>query len=735
MYEENVLKDLNEAQKKAVVDTNGQLLVLAGAGSGKTRVLTTRVAYLVKCCGVDPYNILAITFTNKAAGEMKSRINLLLGEKTEVWISTFHSMCAQIQFRECEKIGYSPNFSIYSEVESGRVLKRILRQREERGEKEATKLFDAYFSHIKRVKGFDEDPTDYAATIPDTKISRGFLSIFNDYQTALKESNAMDFDDLLINTVKLFNECPKVLYKYSNRFKYIHVDEFQDTNKLQFELIYMLSSAHKNIFVVGDEDQSIYGWRGAIIANIMDFKRHFTEARIYKLEENYRSTSFILNAANRVIENNRNRYGKHLFTSREGGRRVEVFNAYNDREEVDYVLRNINDLVTLAGVNYGDIAILMRANSISRQFEEALTIYNMPYRVYGGQRFYERKEIKDVLAYLRIALNPKDIDSAARIINVPKRALGDTTVQRLLEYCKDSGETLFEAIGHVEKLNIFNHGTVLKLQGFAELWKRLIAVSTQKNSVDFVEYVMKTSGLLDMYHNDTAEPDRFENVKEFVSAVAEFQKDNPNKTINDFMRSVALISDTDEIDNGNTVTLATVHAVKGLEFPVVFIVALEENIFPSSRASDVENIEEERRLMYVAITRAKDRLYCSSARSRFRYNQRQANMRSRFVGEMIGATTTTPTQSVAQADKTKTQKPQIKPFPGADFAGNNNFGSSVKINSAEYVSGKKVLHPKFGEGVIISTNGEGNEKVASISFEGLGIKKFVVAMANLKVIG
>lgn len=727
MTDLSILENLNEEQRRAVVDTEGALLVLAGAGSGKTRVLTTRVAYLVKNMNVDPYNILAITFTNKAAGEMKQRVANMLGESCEVWISTFHSMCAQILFRECERIGYGKNFSIYAEAECARVLKRIMKSPSDADNEKNAKLFDTYYGHIKRIKSFNHDPKEYAeACIGESKIKKETLRLFDLYQAELKNNNAMDFDDLLINTVRLFDENPDVLERYQRRFRYIHVDEFQDTNKIQYRLVRQLAKGYGNIFVVGDEDQSIYGWRGAEISNILDFKKDFPDAKVYKLEQNYRSTAHILNAANRVIANNKKRFDKVLKTTKEGGKRVEVFNAYNDREEVDYVMRNINDLVTLAGYNYGDIAILMRANSLSRQFEEALTLYNMPYRVYGGIRFYERKEIKELLCYLRIAINPFDNESAARIINVPRRGIGDTTVQKLIECAGANGTHLFDVVKNIENVDGLNAGTKQKIAGFRNLWLSLIDAAGKSDAVAFSEYVLKASGLFDMYKADEAEPDRVENLKEFVSAVNLFRKDNPGKTIEDFLRMVALISDADEIDDSNSVTLATIHAVKGLEFPVVFIVALEENIFPSSHAvieSD-DNIEEERRLMYVAITRAKERLYVSSARCRFRFNQRQNNLRSRFVQELIG-NVPAKTPQTPQSEQKSTFKPAYTGAAAAKPAS----PAATAVDVSEYTVGRKVEHSKFGTGVIVSVSGSGNETIAGIEFENLGIKKFVVALA------
>ena len=362
------------------------------------------------------------------------------------------------------------------------------------------KLFDTYYGHIKRIKSFNRDPKEYAeACIGESKIKKETLRLFDLYQAELKNNNAMDFDDLLINTVKLFDENPDVLERYQRRFRYIHVDEFQDTNKIQYRLVRQLAKGYGNIFVVGDEDQSIYGWRGAEISNILDFKKDFPDAKVYKLEQNYRSTAHILNAANRVIANNKKRFDKVLKTTKEGGKRVEVFNAYNDREEVDYVMRNINDLVTLAGYNYGDIAILMRANSLSRQFEEALTLYNMPYRVYGGIRFYERKEIKELLCYLRIAINPFDNESAARIINVPRRGIGDTTVQKLIECAGANGTQLFDVVKNIENVDVLNAGTKQKIAGFRNLWLGLIDAAGKSDAVAFSEYVLKASGLFDMY--------------------------------------------------------------------------------------------------------------------------------------------------------------------------------------------------------------------------------------------
>lgn len=738
MARENLLDNLNEAQKAAVIDTEGALLVLAGAGSGKTRVLTTRVAYLVQHNGVEPYHILAITFTNKAAGEMKARINNMLGESADVWISTFHSMCAQILFRECEHIGYGHNFSIYSEVESSRLLKRIMKTTDgETDSEKGAKLFDIYFGHIKRIKGFNADPEEYAAAIGESKVRRETMRLYDLYQKALKDNNAMDFDDLLINTVKLFEECPDVLEKYQRRFRYIHVDEFQDTNKIQYRLVKLLAGGCGNLFVVGDEDQSIYGWRGAEISNILDFKKDFPEAKMYKLEENYRSTAHILNAANRVIANNKKRFDKVLHTSKDEGKRVEVFTAFNDREEVDYVMRNINDLVSLAGMNYGDIAILMRANSLSRQFEEALTLYNMPYRVYGGIRFYERREIKELLCYLRIALNPKDTDSATRIINVPKRGIGETSVQKLLDYCARRDISFYEGVLEVDNADGLSAAAKQKIAVFGAFWQKIINESKNPDYVAFVEYVLKVSGLGEAYKADDSEADRYENLKEFVSAVSLFKKDNPSKDIEDFLRMVALISDADEIDGSNSVTLATIHAVKGLEFKVVFIVALEENIFPSSHAvieSD-ENIEEERRLMYVAITRAMERLYCSCSRNRFRFNQRQSNLKSRFLTEMIGGSPVRTQQPAAQPAAAQNARPaQAQP----NYKTTYNGVSAPRINgdTSGYTVGRKVMHTKFGEGVIVAVAGDGNEKVASIEFSGLGIKKFVVAvaMANMRLL-
>ena len=716
------LINLNDKQREAVLDTEGYVLVFAGAGSGKTKVLTTRITHLVKGLNVDPANILAITFTNKAADEMRERISSMGVSVQDAWVSTIHSMCVRILRNSIGRLdGYNKNFSIYSEIDKNNVLKRIIAEKKLDGDKY---LKNARF-YISDCKNNDESPVEFRRRT-DVRDIEVYADIFDEYEETLKKSNALDFDDLLVKTYHLLDDDAEVLSYYANKFRYIHIDEFQDTNKIQYRLVRQLAKGYGNIFVVGDEDQSIYGWRGAEISNILDFKKDFPDAKVYKLEQNYRSTAHILNAANRVIANNKKRFDKVLKTTKEGGKRVEVFNAYNDREEVDYVMRNINDLVTLAGYNYGDIAILMRANSLSRQFEEALTLYNMPYRVYGGIRFYERKEIKELLCYLRIAINPFDNESAARIINVPRRGIGDTTVQKLIECAGANGTHLFDVVKNIENVDGLNAGTKQKIAGFRNLWLGLIDAAGKSDAVAFSEYVLKASGLFDMYKADEAEPDRVENLKEFVSAVNLFRKDNPGKTIEDFLRMVALISDADEIDDSNSVTLATIHAVKGLEFPVVFIVALEENIFPSSHAvieSD-DNIEEERRLMYVAITRAKERLYVSSSRCRFRFNQRQNNLRSRFVQELIG-NVPAKTPQTPQSEQKSTFKPA---YTGAAAAKPASPAANA-VDVSEYTVGRKVEHSKFGTGVIVSVSGSGNETIAGIEFENLGIKKFVVALA------
>lgn len=722
---------LNDVQQAAVEDTEGQVLVLSGAGSGKTRVLTARVAYLIKCCGVSPYNVLAITFTNKAAKEMTGRIERSLDGETGVWASTFHSFCAKILRYHADRLGFNPQYTIYSDVDSERVIKRLCAEKHI----EDSKVRDEIIWHIGNAKCFGLSPEVYRKEFAVSNNIDLICDIYKSYTVQLKNSNAMDFDDLLLNTVDLFLTCPDILEKYQERFRYINVDEFQDTNKSQYILIKLLAGKHGNIFVVGDEDQSIYSWRGADINNILNFKKDFKDAKIYKLEQNYRSNAAILTAANNIISNNKERLGKTLWTAISGGSKVEVFNAYGDREEADFVVQKISELIRLSGYQYKDIAILFRINALTRPYEERLNLYGMPFKLFGGFKFYERKEVKDILAYMRIAANPKDSEAILRVINFPKRGIGDSTVSAVMEYCTLCGVDLIDALLEIETNSYISPSNRNKLLQFKEILQKLIGFEGKPS--DLVETII-TSARIEEYYKQAKddEAEKFENIVELVTAVKDFERDNPDATYLDFLQSVALISDTDSIQDDNYITLATVHSVKGLEFPVVFIIALEESIFPTARSVAENQLEEERRLMYVAVTRAMQRLFLTSAKSRFRFNQRQYNPRSRFVDEMKGDIVkkqpeqlSRPKQQIADDNVYRIQE-NFKPNKTVSAPA----PKTVSVDFSGFVAGKSVIHKKFGLGQIMETFGEGMDKSALIHFEGVGTKKFLLMIANLELV-
>ena len=739
---------LNDQQIKAVLDINGHILVIAGAGSGKTRVLTARICYLLEL-GVQPEDILAITFTNKAANEMKERIcqSTPLGEY--IWASTFHSMCAKILRSYANVLGYDNNFTIYDEEDKKKTLKRVI----EKIPSADAKSIKSYIEYISSAKTYGLSPEEYYDEIKDdVRNAKEIRDIYQGYQEELKASNAFDFDDLLIKCYELLSGYPDVLSIYQERFKYISVDEFQDTNMIQFNIVKLLSGKYNNLFVVGDEDQSIYGWRGSDIKNIVDFKETFPDAKVYKLEQNYRSTPKILNVANNVISHNKYRNKKDLWTSNDDDAKSVTYKITNgDKEEAEYVASQIVQLHS-QGIPYNEIAVLVRATRLTRLFEERFSLYRIPYKVFGGFRFYERKEIKDTLAYAKVAINTSDTESLIRIINYPKRNIGPKTVEDLLNIAAEYRVSLFTVLSEID---MYAPQLSKKIKAFTDIIYNLRNALLTMSPREFVEYLIVESGIENdlMTSDDPDDSSRLENVRELVGAVDEFLGDNKEAEFIDYIQSATLISAADDTVDANYVSIATIHAVKGLEFDTVFIVALEEMVFPSVLAiGDADQLEEERRLMYVAITRAKRRLICTCANQRFNYNKLDRMSISRFVTEMkpdfgelrynsdynpfkktsywensgyypddsvyVRRNHGYARQSSSQVFNTPAP-PQPKPVLKTELP-------KQDIDYSKFKEGIIVEHTKFGRGFIMGVEGSGDDAVLKISFQGLGVKRFAL---------
>ena len=626
---EELLSKLNEEQLRPVLQTEGAVLVLAGAGSGKTRVLTSRIAYLVEEKGVRPSNILAITFTNKAANEMKERLSSMT-ETGGMWVCTIHSMCVRILRMYAGQCGLTENFSIYSEQERAAVIKQAFREcdYDEEG------LLKSVKWHISNAKMLGLSPEEYAVKYDYERNIEAVTKVYSRYVAHLKQNNALDFDDLLLEARNLLATDKEALEYLSEKFRYILVDEFQDTNSVQFDIIRMLASGCGNLFVVGDDDQSIYGWRGAKLENILHFERSFPKAVTFKLQRNYRSTKAILDLANASISHNAMRKSKALWTENEEGEKPRLYEAADEADEALFAARTISELRS-RGWKLSDFAVLMRINALTRAYEQEFTKYGISYKVFGGFKFFERKEIKDILAYLRVVANPFDSEAVARIINVPRRGIGDKTIQVLQDYAAKEDLSLYDAVLDADDLPLT--GSVKeKLRAFGGYIKDLVIRSQDTAVNELTDYLVKTSGMREMYADNSDESiAKRANIDEFQNSVDEFVRMNEGATLSDYLQQITLYSDTDEMDDGDYVTLATIHAVKGLEFRCVFLCGLEENIIPVSRALDnPADLEEERRLMYVAITRAKEKLYLTRSRSRYLYGKREPTSRSQFLKEL-----------------------------------------------------------------------------------------------------
>ena len=749
------LSKLNEAQLRPVLDTEGAVLVLAGAGSGKTRVLTTRIAYLIDEKHVDPSNVLAITFTNKAANEMMSRVVDFVGEGAYgMWISTIHSMCVRILRASIGRlVGYNKNFTIYSDVDKEHVLKRIISDLKIEGEgvlKEAKR-------HISNAKNNDLSPERYEIECPEhVRDLDTYVKIYKIYEETLQKSNAMDFDDLILKTLHLLEEDEEVLSYYANKFRYVHIDEFQDTNYIQYRIARLLSSVHGNIFVVGDDDQSIYGWRGAEIRNILNFDREFKAVKVYKLEQNYRSTKRILDLANTIIKNNSVRSSKVLWTENGEGEKVDFYIADEESGEAEYASARIKNLVA-RGYNYSDFAVLMRINALSRSYEQAFSKYNIPFKVFGGFRFFERKEIKDVLAYLRLLVNPLDDEAVLRIINTPKRGIGDKTIVTLSEYAKNQGFSMFDALCEVDFIADLTPTAKNRLGDFRRVVSSLSMLKqTTSDLTELVNEVLLKTSFMSQFEVDTDENiTKRMNIDEFRNSVEEFSRLNNGATLENFLESVTLSSDIDDADSSDYVTVATVHSVKGLEFKGVFIVGMDETVFPISRAAtSPAELEEERRLMYVAITRARERLFLTRARSRFLFGERQFTAQSRFIDELAdklgvqqkkqrgSVYDEAPSYRRSYRTDDYDSEPQSSRFSGggvSSFSKSYSHGTPARQSGAKDLSafkpGKQVRHVKFGVGTIIQVKGSGDNLTADVAFKGIGVKSFALKLAPMEVIG
>ena len=740
--------NLNPEQRKAVETLNGPVLILAGAGSGKTRTLTARVAYMLEK-GIPARNILALTFTNKAAKEMKQRIEAQVGTSAEdAWIMTFHSACARILRRDIEKLGYKNSFVIYDSDDQIALLKDIIKRMNVDDKQYAPKSMSALISD---AKNHMLTPADWVREQPSTDRTDKIYNIYLEYETRLKALNALDFDDLLLKTLELMADHPPVLEYYRNRFQYVMVDEYQDTNKVQYELCRLLTSQSRNLCVVGDDDQSIYSWRGADIHNILDFEKDFPDATVIKLEQNYRSTANILDAANQVIAHNEKRTDKRLWTEEGAGEKIHIFCADDDRSEATWVANRIIELHK-NGDNYADMAVLYRMNAQSRLVEDMLVSSGVAYNVYGGMKFYDRREVRDVLAYMRVLANPADDMSLRRIINVPRRSIGDSTVTLLEDHARANDMPLYSALTDMpERLTSRPRKCV---QEFSDLMTSLLIEKETMPLTDFVGSLIERTGLRAQYEKDTTDEgvERVKNIDELLNAVAEFAREHEDATLESYLENVALITDMDaNVESDGHVTLMTMHSAKGLEFPDVFIIGMEENVFPSFRSlEDKDRLEEERRLCYVAMTRARKRLYMSRARQRMVFNQINMNPPSRFLEEVperlvedewaVRHVKAFGRDVMPMRSAQKPQPRQIKrPDDPLNLGGGRPLnipgvqrGITVSENAAAgFQSGDRVMHRKFGEGVVTELTGTGPEARIRINFTAYGPKEFSLGLAPI----
>ena len=740
---------LNDRQAEAVATLTGPLLILAGAGSGKTRVLTFRMANLIAQGECSANQILAVTFTNKAAREMENRVVAQLHELgipvfERMWVSTFHSICARILREDIHLLEYQPFFGIYDDSDQVSLIKKILQSLNINDKMYPPRGFQARINEAKQLAMTPDDLAKKGSLWWDEKS----LEVYRLYEEQMKRANALDFGDLLFKTFDLFRSYPDILRKYQDRFQFISVDEYQDTNHIQYLIVKQLAEQHRNLCVVGDEDQSIYSWRGADIANIMSFEKDFPEAKVIKLEENYRSSLTIVSAASEVIKNNTQRKDKTLFTKNEDGEKIWVHEDINEYEEARFVVQNVEALVNADNLRYQDFAVFYRTNAQSRVLEDLMRGHNIPYKLVGGVKFYERMEIKDILAYFKTILNPADGVAASRIINVPARGIGKTTVERIEEVAITHKMHFYDAIVYAAEHRLVHAGAARKLREFRNLLDSLAArAKTLKLSELFVELLDATEYVVRLKEENTPESQaRIDNLEEFANAIRQFEQERGEEaTLTNFLEEMALVSDADSIEEGSDyVTLMTLHISKGLEFPVVFIVGMEEGLFPSARsidATDPDSVEEERRLAYVGMTRARRRLFLTHARSRRVWGQEQMHPPSRFLKEIperfvhSQSRIPRPSQFVERYRDARgtAQTPRSSQRGDFDVMPDYEHASDYE-NNANYAKGMRVRHPTFGLGSIFQVEGDGEMQKVSVIFHDKTFKKFVVKYARLEIV-
>ena len=733
---------LNPQQAEAVINTEGPMLIMAGAGSGKTKVLTCRVANLLQK-GVRPYRILAITFTNKAAAEMRERVNNMSGPAAkDVWLFTFHAFCARFLRMEIDKLpGYGGNFAIYDTADSQNLIKQILKE---------MNLDDKRFqpsgilSHISNAKNALQDAAAFARQAGDF-YEQKVADIYSRYEQKLQLNNALDFDDLLMLSIKLLKENKEVREKYQDRFDYLLVDEYQDTNHAQYLLTKFLAAKHRNICVVGDADQSIYGWRGADIQNILDFEKDYPDAKVIKLEQNYRSTQIILDAANAVIENNTGRKPKNLWTENKSGADIIYFQAVDERDEARFVIEQLQNLQRTENKKLGDMAILYRTNTQSRIFEEMLIKSGISYNMVGGLKFYERKEIKDIIAYLRVIFNPADSLSLLRIINVPKRGIGDASLAKIQAYAAANNVSLFEAVSNAAAIDGLSSRFVSKLDDLAGIIFELMNLANEAPVEDLIDRVLRDTGYLEELENERTPQaqSRIDNLHELISVAQEFAASEEENNLENFLAHVALVSDIDDTELGeDAITLMTLHSSKGLEFPVVFLVGMEEGLFPHARTlMDETEIEEERRLCYVGITRAKEKLFLSSTKMRTIYGNTVTYPPSRFLQEIPAHLVKTIKRqerfSALENFKQVSEKYSARPQKPASTFNPHSFmpqkpAAAAGGTGTRFNTGDRVSHSKWGEGMVVSVKDSPDGQEVKVAFAGAGVRSLLTKYAVLK---